>query len=302
MLPKTDGERSTIDTKGGAYIDGDVNISGGDLIGRDKVTVVVQSADEAQALLERRAKQAALLQSVIERKVFEPETVLIPVGSFVMGEAPTYSVTVPAFRLGRYPITNREYALFLSHTPAQDEPPKQDWFLRQPPSDRLDHPVAGISWEDACAYCAWLTSATGRTYRLPTEAEWEKAARGVDGRIYPWGNAWADDCANIAGNGTSSVSAHPAGASPYGCQDMLGNVQEWTSTRWGADRERPAFPLPYQINDERDDTAPHTRRDLRIHRGGSFRNSATDLRSTTRGSALPDTRIRWRGFRVAMGI
>ena len=101
---------------------------------------------------------------------------------------------------------------------------------------------------------------------------------------------------------TSPVSAHPAGASPFGCEDLLGNVQEWTLTRWGPDRNKTAFPPPYRTDDGRDETAPHTLRELRIHRGGSFRNSADELRATTRGSASPDSRIRWRGFRVVLQV
>lgn len=312
-LPNTDGTDTPanafsipsvthIDTEGGAFIGGNVNIDGGDLVGRDKVTIVVQSADEAHAMLERRNEEAALLQPVIERKSFEPETVLIPGGAFVMGDEPGDEIILPPFRLGKFPITNREYAVFLNHTPTQDVPPRLGWFNRQPPPDRLDHPVAGVSWEDACAYCAWLATETGRTYRLPTEAEWEKGARGIDGRVYPWGNGWAENCAQVESDDTSPVTSHPDGASPFGCEDLLGNVQEWTLTRWGPDRETSAFPLPYHSHDERDDIALHTQRDLRIHRGGSFRNSAAELRASSRSSALPDSRIRWRGFRVVLQL
>ncbi len=313
VLPNTDGAGNpgrasspssvtNINTQGGAHVGKDVNVSHGDFVGRDKITFVVQTPGEAFDLLKRSEEEAALLQPEIERKPFEPETRLIAGGPFVMGEEPQSRVTVPTFRLGKYPITNREYAAFLAHTPAQDVPPKLGWFNRQPPSDRLDHPVAGVSWEDACAYCVWLSSESGRTYRLPTEAEWEKGARGVDGRVYPWGNDWADNCAQVGSDDTSPVTAHSAGASPSGCEDLLGNVQEWTLTRWGPDRSISTFLPPYRTDDGRDDTAAHTQRDLRIHRGGSFRNSADEVRSTTRGNASPDSRIRWRGFRVAMEI
>lgn len=314
VLPTTDATKGAaaatpapsvaqIDTQGGAYVGEGVNISHGDFVGRDQIKIVVQTPGEAFDLLERRDEQAALLQPEIERKPFEPVTLLIPAGPFVMGEDPQSRLTLPPFRLGKYPITNREYAVFLAHTPAQDVPPKLGWFNRLPPSDRLDHPVTGVSWEDACAYCGWLSSETGRAYRLPSEAEWEKGARGLDGRAYPWGNSWADNCAQVGSDETSPVAAHPAGASPFGCEDLLGNVQEWTLTRWGPDRNTSAFPLiPYRPDDGREDTAPHTQRDLRIHRGGSFRNSAAEVHATTRGSASPDSRIRWRGFRVVLQV
>jgi formylglycine-generating enzyme required for sulfatase activity len=241
-------------------------------------------------------------RAVIQRKPFEPETVLIPGGPFPMGDDPGYEITLPAYRLGKYPVTHGEYAAFLARTPSQEVPLKQDYFNREPPPDRQDHPVAGIGWEDALAYCAWLSKETGRTYRLPTEAEWEKAARGVDGRPYPWGHEWRDGCAHVEGDDTAPVTAHEDGAGPYGVVDLLGNVQEWTLTRWGPNRAEAAFDLPYQLDDDRDDIGSHTRRDLRVLRGGSFRSRRDQISVLERGSALPDSRVRWRGFRVVMEI
>ena len=119
---------------------------------------------------------------VIERQAFEPETVWIPGGPFRMGndgaqrEAPQHLVDLPAFRIGRFPVSNGEYARFIDKNPAQDVPKDGGWFNRKPPGDRLDHPVTGVSWVDAMAYCRWLSQETGRRYRLPSEAEWEKAA------------------------------------------------------------------------------------------------------------------------------
>src|SRR5206468_1956337 len=121
---------------------------------------------------------------------------------------------LPAYRIGQTPITNRQYAEFLKRNRKQEEPQRAGWFLRQPPPNKLDHPVVGVSWHDACAYCAWLHQATGRSYRLPTEAEWEKAARGPEGRRYPWGNAWVEQRCNVGSTDTTSVTAYPDGASP----------------------------------------------------------------------------------------
>lgn len=169
---------------------------------------------------------------------FEPMTVVIPGGPFLMGsvpgagipmcETPQHTVELPAYRIGKHPVTNRQYAEFLKHVKTQEEPKRTGWFLREPPQAKLEHPVVGVSWYDACAYCAWLSQVTGRTYRLPSEAEWEKAARGTDGRRYPWGNDWAENCANVNHNDTTPLDAYAAGVSPYGCLDLLGNVQEWT--------------------------------------------------------------------------
>jgi formylglycine-generating enzyme required for sulfatase activity len=249
---------------------------------------------------------------IIPRQPFEPETVVIPAGCYQIGDGSDNPVELPTFRMGRYPVTNREYAKFLAHTPAQDVPPRQGWFSREPSEDREGHPVASVNWAEACAYCEWLSSETGRAYRLPTEAEWEAGAHstGPDGvaskTVYPWGNEWdgerADVRANIDSDDTTPVTAHPAGESGFGVADLLGNVQEWTLTRWGADRDSPAFPPPYRLGDGRDDTDTPTQRDLRVHRGGSFRSSRDELTVFARGVTPPTSRIPWRGFRVVMVV
>lgn len=245
---------------------------------------------------------------------FEPETVLIPAGPFVMGSAPVpgipqyempqHTVELPAYRIGKYPVTNHQYAEFLKCVKTQEEPKRAGWFLREPPQAKLDHPVVGVSWYDACAYCAWLGEKTGRAYRLPSEAEWEKAARGSDGRRYPWGNDWAENCANVNHNDTTPVGAYAAGVSPYGCLDLLGNVQEWTCTLWGSQPDAPAFGYPYDPHDGREITAPG---DLPqpprlVQRGGSFKSAPDEVRCAARGGADPASKIAWRGFRVAMEI
>ncbi|MFN2164704.1 MAG: SUMF1/EgtB/PvdO family nonheme iron enzyme, partial [Anaerolineae bacterium] len=183
-----------------------------------------------------------------QRKPFEPETVLIPGGPFLMGtddltaskwEQPQHSISLPDFRIGVYPVTNLQYAAFIRDKKDQVAPP--DWFNREPPPGLLDHPVVSVSWHDAMAYCTWLSEQTGRRYLLPSEAEWEKAAGSSEhsrnalrarteavASRYPWGPEWIDGRCNAAGVGTTAVTAHPDGASAYGVEDLLGNVQEWT--------------------------------------------------------------------------
>ena len=160
-------------------------------------------------------------------------------------------VQLPAFEITETPITNAQYAAFVEAAghPAPDVSQETWLSYRQrlpyaatrrfawedgaPPEDREDHPVVLVDYADAQAYAAWLSEETGRTWRLPTEAEWEKAARGADGRAYPWGNAWDPALANTADEGpddTVAVGGFPGGASSFGLLDAAGQVNEWTST------------------------------------------------------------------------
>ncbi len=248
---------------------------------------------------------------------FEPETILIPAGPFLMGSRPgqgipveetdQYEIKLPAYRIGKYPVTNGQYAEFIKRESRREYVPKRaGWFLGEPPSAKLDHPVVGISWHDALAYCGWLSRETGRLYRLPTEAEWEKAARGTDGRFYPWGNEWVAETCNTGSSDTTPVTAYPAGISPYGCYDMAGNVQEWTSTLWGSDEHKNKFSNPYRADDGREDLEAdqYLYQVYRVHRGGAFNDAPVWLRCSARGRSDSDhtTEVNWRGFRVVLEI
>jgi len=168
--------------------------------------------------------------------------------SWFSGEVPQRKVKLAAFKIDRYPVTNRQYHAFCTAT---GYPPRTHWQGTAPPDALLEHPVVFVNKADAEAYAAWAGK------RLPTEAEWEKAGRGDDGRIYPWGNEFKsaacqwDPRGGFAFNGqpemippqngrmamllnpgdlnTSPVVAHTGGASPYGVMDMAGNVAEWCS-------------------------------------------------------------------------
>ncbi|MCR9134733.1 MAG: formylglycine-generating enzyme family protein [Alphaproteobacteria bacterium] len=170
---------------------------------------------------------------------------------------PQRSVTLERYLIQNVPVTNAAYGRFVDETGHRyptvtqavwdgyglihpySRAQKFIWTSSTPPSDRLDHPVVMVSLDDALAYARWFSTKTGETWRLPTEAEWEKAARGSDGRYFPWGNAFDPGLLNSHDAGpfsTVSVGSFPEGASPYGMLDAAGQVFEWTSTKAGNGR------------------------------------------------------------------
>ena len=208
----------------------------------------------------------------------EPVWVTVPAGEFWMGEAnECHPIPVSVFEIAMTPITNAQYQLYVQATGVN---PPMHWQDGQPPKDTLEHPVVRVSWDDACAYCDWLGKSIGKTVRLPTEAEWEKAARGNrDQRAYPWGDKFDPGNANTEELGldeTTPVGLFPTGASPVGCLDMVGNVWEWTHSLWR--------DLPYQPDDGRED--PDSR-DTRVLRGGAFTYDARLARCSVRLYAAP---------------
>lgn len=155
------------------------------------------------------------------------EWVVIPAGEFLYGEK-KQSVVSLAFKIGKYPVTNIQYKLFLDANPQYTIPRDWDESTRTYPSGKANHPVIYVSWYDAQAFCHWANC------RLPSEQEWEKAARGTEGYIFPWGNDWNSfnkcNTKETHNSGTTPVDYFPGGASPFGVWDLFGNVWEWTST------------------------------------------------------------------------
>ena len=245
----------------------------------------------------------------------------IPAGSFVMGsgqdnelafddEKPRRTVEIPyAYRIARTPVTNAEFQRFVEQTgyPTQAEASGGEEHWRHPrgPDSGLegkeDHPVIRVSWHDARACCDWLTGAMrgspdlpeGWIARLPSEAEWEKAARGEYGLEWPWGKEWDAKRCNTreAGPGdTTPVGRYsPEGDSPYGVADMAGNVWEWTRSLFG----------PYS-DDPRDDREDPEAAGPRVLRGGSFYYSSRSVRCAYRSSHDPLNRAWDIGFRVVL--
>ncbi len=211
----------------------------------------------------------------------EPEWIEIPAGEVWLGsehlsgaEKPPHWLTLNTFWIARTPITNTQYHLFVQatdyHTPTY-------WDDNRFPKGLESHPVINVSWYDALAYCHWLSQMTGKTITLPSEAEWEKAARGnEDYRAYPWGIVFEPNRCNTTEldlGQTTPVGIFPNGASLYGCLDMVGNVWEWTRSLWGEDFEKPNFKYPYNPADGRE-YLKASNKVLRVLRGGSWNYSA----------------------------
>jgi formylglycine-generating enzyme required for sulfatase activity len=216
----------------------------------------------------------------------------VPAGAYPIGRdgAEHDVVDLPAFELGRTPVTNGQYAAFVAAAGAQAPP---HW----PAPD--DHPVTFVDWFEASAFCSWAGG------RLPTEAEWEKAARGTAGRRWPWGDE-ADATRAAVGAGpkhgaTSPVGAHPGGASPYGLQDMAGNVWEWTASAY---RPSAVSGLAFTHTDESGNARPDTEHEHGggeyVLRGGSFASPGLAwARCAMRSRSRPERRQAHIGFRVA---
>ena len=268
------------------------------------------------------------------------EMVLIPAGEFLMGtdpedhdetsalegpaaaqrhlrlrESPQHTVELEAYLIGKHPITIGQYQAFMAatgHSPPYAMPQADD-------PQATYRPICFVSWQDANAFCRWLSSETGEAFRLPTEAEWERAARGTDGRTYPWGEAplraeyqspsmfcptdpcgqeqtipiWRCNCAGAVGEPTD-VRAYPDAASPCGCLDMAGNVWEWCADWFNpeyyrdAPRENPTGP-PRGMN--------------RVIRGGAYDSGPDTVRCAARFYDRADGPPFFPcGFRVAKAV
>lgn len=202
-------------------------------------------------------------------------------------ESPQHVVCLPAFALGRVPVTHALYALFVAATGARAP---VTWHGMQPPPVLRDHPVVDVSWEEAQGFCGWLRGLTGVPYRLPSEAEWEHAARGTDGRRFPWGAVWDATLANTreGGRGMTVPVGQCVDTTAYGCLDMAGNVWEWTVSLDAR--------YPYDAVDGREDVQAAGRR---ILRGGCYANPHGFARCACRFRLLPTVHNEFLGFRLA---
>jgi sulfatase modifying factor 1 len=226
-----------------------------------------------------------------------PLLIEIPAASFLMGSAagqdcerPIHRVWVEAFRLAATQVTNAEYARFLSATGAAPPP-----FWQDPNFNHPQQPVTAVSWFEAARYCEWLSSQTGRVYRLPTEAEWELAARGaLEQKSFPWGDAAPQSLPNYATRwqtGPEPVARYAANA--FGLYDICENVHEWCSDWYD--------PSYYAVSPERNPRGPEQSK-RKSSRGGSWRHHIKVARCAARSSIPPEFQYADYGFRIACEV
>jgi len=268
-------------------------------------------------------------ETISRRGEWEPETLFVPAGPFLMGsqpgkgipdhETPQFTMHLPAYRIGKYPVTNRQFVRFVEEFDDVFDSPKaraMGWTNNnRPPEEELDFPVKGITWYEALAYCCWLSQKTERPYTLPSEAQWEKTARGNKGLIFPWGDDWQNgQFCHTDYKKSCSVHAFEECASPYGCVDMVGNVREWTTTKWGRNRLHnldlgdAAYPWNNSEN-WRPNVAPdrliETPQMRQVTRGGASLLPHLPLRAARRQSEFPQSKgIRgmFIGFRIVLNL
>ena len=222
--------------------------------------------------------------------------VLIPAGSFVQGtnaggfdEQPERTIHLDAFSIDRYEVTNGHYQAFVSATNHRHPGPPSRYAKNMVRMRGINQPVVYVSWEDADAYCRW------KGKRLPTEAEWEKAMRGTDGRLWPWGNVQDLNAANWARVDDGFEATAPVGSlkrdvSPFGILDGAGNVMEWVADWYAEDSYRE----PVEANPKGPEHGL-----FKVMRGGAYTSTGSDVRITSRSKMVPDFRDETIGFRCA---
>jgi iron(II)-dependent oxidoreductase len=230
----------------------------------------------------------------------EESMVEIPAGEFIMGtdrgnanERPAHAVYLDTYFISRYEIANRQYREFLAST---DHP--QPFFWNDWRWNGDDYPVIGVSWEDANAFCRWLSKMTGLNWRIPTEAEWEKAASWVEKdklkRIYPWGDRFDEMRVNALGEEdgyerSAPIDGFKEGVSPYGIYHFAGNVLEWCLD-W--------FENDYYTHSPSKNPKGPKEGIYKSVRGGDWKSEKLRIRNTVRKGDWPQMRYNYNGFRV----
>lgn len=265
------------------------------------IAVLQRILDKKNKLVDKYNKRDDIMTAALPGIKEKCDMVLIPAGPFIMGidgikedQRPSHKVYIDTFYIDRYEVTNAQYYEFLNYIKEtndhskcrNNEPTNKDHTPSNWEEDYYNHPeypVVRVDWFDACAYAAWAGK------RLPTEAEWEKAARGTDGRKWPWGNEWDPEKCNTGD--PESIGSYEEGKSPYGCYDVAGSAAEWCAD-WGDTSY-------YSRSPKRNPKGPE-KGNKKIIRGGSrFANVGIQLRCTGRKTMVPILGNIGVGFRCA---
>jgi formylglycine-generating enzyme required for sulfatase activity len=262
--------------------------------------------------LQIRFEAGEILGALGDPRIDNYPMVHVEGGEFIMGsdedemEQPIHKVYLDEFMIGKYPVTNQEFKEFIDDEGYKNKElwPPEGWNWREKENileplywhDRKwngpNFPVVGVSWYEASAYATWLSKMKRDNYSLPTEAQWEKAARGINGLIYPWGNEFHMNLCNSSKcglNRTSPVGLFQNGRSPYGCMDMAGNVLEWCFDFYGKNYYKKSSSL--------NPRGPSSSAD-RIVRGGSWTDTPWNCRAACRSADPPSRRNFDIGFRL----
>jgi formylglycine-generating enzyme required for sulfatase activity/calcineurin-like phosphoesterase family protein/energy-coupling factor transporter ATP-binding protein EcfA2 len=271
---------------------------------------------DADAPLDQRVEAGEILGILGDPRIKEYPMVRVEAGEFTMGgkeygdEKPIHRVYLDEFMMGKYPVTNEEFKVFMEEGGYSSEKywTKEGWKWKEEEKisgpgywydgkwNRPNFPVVGVSWYEAAAYAGWLSQKTGKDYRLPTEAQWEKAARGTDGREYPWGKDFDKKLCNSYEcqlGRTSPVGIFAKGESPYGCLDMAGNVWEWCSDWFDQDY--------YKNSPDKNPMGPKAGSG-RVLRGGCWLYVARSCRAAYRDDGRPAGRAYGVGFRLLRSL
>jgi formylglycine-generating enzyme required for sulfatase activity len=242
---------------------------------------------------------------------FEPRTLSIAEGTFSMGspsgagislyESPQHQVTLPSYRIGQFPVTNAQFEEYILEM-KREVPRQMGWDGQNVPKGLEKHPVTGVTWYEAIAYCGWLSQKTGRSYLLPSEAQWEKACRAGGLCTFPWGDEFEPDRCNHGGLQVTPVDQYPA-QNGFGCYDLVGNVLQWTCTIWEQEGSPGTTPYPWQ-EDGRNDLNANSETP-RVIRGSSMKDDLLLNRCSARRGDFPNRRgfvgARY-GFRLVMKV
>jgi formylglycine-generating enzyme required for sulfatase activity len=312
--------QSVSNVGGGVNLEGQQVSVGKDVVGRDKIVQANTYIEHATIIQSVPPIQDAKATAQPGRNINVQtwggvEFIRIPAGRFLMGskddnrladygEKPQHTVEIPYdYWLARYPVTNEQFAKFIedsAYTFTRKDELERRFIREKTWKLKANHPVVYVTWFDAMEYCKWLNTLIANDIgiikaqlRLPTEAEWEKAARGEYGNEFPWGNEFDKDKCNSAGGTTPVALYSPQGDSPYGVADMVGNVWEWCHSIFE--------PYHYRANDGREQLdVPPDVEVYRVARGGAYPNRPVPVRCAWRNNLLPRGMGDHIGFRVVV--